>query len=147
MLLSLEPIRAVISSTHLILIVPNGADGFIEVLEKFLYEAFNLDFETVHDNIYNSEGNENEHGNVVKQEAGDSESGPVRKGVLLDEFRNMPYELRVYEAIISTVVAIEKENYRKLKEKANVIISKFKGAVSCITNHILLLYLFIYSEK
>ena len=68
-------------------------------------------------------------------------------GGLVDEFRNMPYELRVYEAIISTVVAIEKENYRKLKEKANVIISKFKGAVSCITNHILLLYLFIYYEK
>jgi len=39
----LEPLRLVITSTHLMLIVPQGADEILDILDNHLYSIFSFD--------------------------------------------------------------------------------------------------------
>ena len=151
-LLSLEPIRAVISSTHLVLIVPLGADMFLETLDKYLHNAFYKNTEAKELPSDEGDGNQcnntdnddkeikgindkeiptdsQQNGNQPDKKCPNSLINPlkeIKKSKELEELQSMPYELRAYEAILNTVVDEEMAQYKVVKQKANVIICKFK---------------------
>ena len=69
--------------------------------------------------------------NISKQQQIDplvtSPAKETKKSTELEELRKIPYELRAYEAILNTVIDEEMVQYKVVKEKANVVISKFKN--------------------
>lgn len=98
-LIALDPLRAIIMSDRIILIVPDGADTLIQLLQE-------------HMKAWIADSNQS-NGN------GSSSSNSI------DEY--VPFEIHAYEAIIATVYAIHSQEYDGVSARIASILLNFKS--------------------
>lgn len=99
-LVSLDPLRAVILADRLILIVPDGADNLIELLTKQMQ-------------AWVSEARPSEHQASPNTDVAEAD-------------KPLPFEMRAYEAILGTAYEVQKLEYRSMVPKISKVMHQFK---------------------
>ena len=99
-IISMDPLRAVVMSDRMILLVPEGADTLIELVNKQFQQWIGDEKEAVENSI--------EKDDIFSV--------------------NIPFEARAYEALFGTAIEIQRLEYLKLSQKITKLQARLKKA-------------------
>lgn len=97
-IISMDPLRAVVMSDRMLLLVPEGADTLIDLVNKQFQQWIGDDNESV----------ENSIGDDIFAE-------------------NIPFEARAYEAVFGTSIEIQRLEYQKLSQRIAKLQTRLKN--------------------
>lgn len=141
-LMAMDPLRAVIMADRLILIVPDGADSLISVLDQHMKGTFSepifISTEIELINILSSEWSRGDKklNNIVDNEV--SNDFERQHNNIHGQSSKISFESHAYEALLTTVKAWESQIFQNLEESIQDVLSYFKKGF--VFSHIIMNY-------
>ncbi len=126
-LIAMDPIRAVIMARRLILIVPDGADTLLSILDQHMREWVK------EEKLHQMETSQpvDAEGNVDENHLTPEEAVAIRSNASVANRQRYehttPFEFNAYEALLTTVKALETQEFLTLQASVNETLSYFKS--------------------
>ena len=146
-LLSFEPIRAVVMANRIILMVPDGADTLLSKLEEHMLDWVDHFSDIVHGNGIKKpvvqepsiqsmkEGKVRLHletsspTNESNSDTNSISSGPLSSGRSTSEF--VPFETHAYDALLTLTSSLRDQEYKRINSEVQGILKQFQQ-IGCI---------------
>jgi hypothetical protein len=111
LLFCFEPIRAIVMSTKLIWIVPNGADSLLELVQEHMMqwvEACNSD-----------------HAMTGGKDSSNHSTNDINNGAHAEDDKP-PFEAHALDALFTTVTSLQDQEYKRINSDIQLILGQFK---------------------